>query len=38
MPETRPVRIETIIAAMTNSNEKWIGKDGNALAIPKHMR
>src|SRR5947209_8851310 len=37
-PENKPVSIETIMLRNTKPTEKWIGKDGNALPIPKHIR
>src|SRR6266705_604357 len=37
-PENKPVIIETIMLRKTRPSEKWIGKDGKALPIPKHIR
>ena len=36
-PENKPVRIETAILTRTRPSENWIGKEGNALAIPEHI-
>jgi len=36
-PENKPVRIETAILTITRPRENWIGKEGNALAIPEHI-
>ena len=38
IPETNPVTTETITLAMTSSNEKLIGNEGNAFAIPTHIK
>src|SRR5882724_6524455 len=36
-PEKKPVRIETAMLTRTRPSENWIGKEGNALAIPEHI-
>src|SRR6476620_1224948 len=38
VPEINPVRTDTIMLATTKPNEKRIGKEGKAFAIPKHNR
>ena len=37
-PETRPVTTDTIMLATTSPKENWIGNDGNAFPIPKHIK
>lgn len=36
-PENNPVITETIMLAETSPKEKWTGKEGKALPIPKHI-
>jgi hypothetical protein len=36
-PENNPVKIETAILTITRPTENWMGKEGNALAIPEHI-
>ena len=37
-PENKPVNTETIMLRNTKPTEKWIGNEGKALPIPKHIR
>src|SRR5439155_27035095 len=37
-PEARPVATETIMLAKTRPREKWIGNEGKAFPIPKHIK
>src|SRR5436305_10461091 len=37
-PEISPVATDTVMLAKTRPREKWIGNEGKAFSIPKHIK